>query len=622
MRRKRIAALMAGVDREYQRAVVRGLVYATKAQDMDLCVFNCQGHPDGVVRNDRGERAIFELPDFSDFDGMVLLMDTIPTPECKQQLLEKVRQHPDMPLVTIDNAIEHSVTITFDDRSSVRNLMNDLIENHGVRTIAIVTGPRRSTVAMDRCDECRKVMQEHDLILDETMVFDGGWVRAGGRQAAEELLASSPYLPDAIVCGNDDMAFGVIERLREAGYSVPLDVKVTGFDALREAEGRGLTSVRRPERETGEQAIALLMDWIEHGRPEVDTVCLPTLNIPGRTCGCEREATKASSYVRILSDEYRAAEKSLLQAAYYFGSLPGVPGREEAAELINAFAESAGMQELHVCVDPDFLSAEFGSIDMTPPKEMLYLSGWNRGQTVRQQMFKTSLLLPQLAAEREQPLAYVFSPLYVLDKNLGYAVFDVDYNAGYAFYGLLTLLSSSLMSLSLQTTVRAYATVLENKSTHDTLTGLHNRLGFEEIVPPIFEQAMQEGKCFALVSCDMDRMKEINDNYGHLNGDKAICRMGKALQVLEEYGMLCVHISGDEFLAAGIVENAQVTDTLLDALRASIDRLNREDSWLCDLHASMGAYAAVPKPGDQLNNFIMYADRRMYMEKKVHHDSK
>ena len=61
MKRKRIAALMAGVDREYQHALTDGMAKAARAAGADLCVFNCQGQPDGFVRDDRGERAIFDL---------------------------------------------------------------------------------------------------------------------------------------------------------------------------------------------------------------------------------------------------------------------------------------------------------------------------------------------------------------------------------------------------------------------------------------------------------------------------------------------------------------------------------------------------------------------------------
>ena len=103
MRRKRIAALMAGVDQEYQQGFTWGMHSASQENNVDLCIFNCQGHADGFERNDAGERAIFALPNLKDFDGMVLLLATIPTSACSDQILRMLGEFPDMPLVTVDS---------------------------------------------------------------------------------------------------------------------------------------------------------------------------------------------------------------------------------------------------------------------------------------------------------------------------------------------------------------------------------------------------------------------------------------------------------------------------------------------------------------------------------------
>lgn len=616
MRRKRIAALMAGVDKEYQQAFTWGMVRAARSQDVDLCIFNCMGFADGFERNDRGERAIFELPDLSGFDGVVLLQATIPTEACRRQICELIAAHPDIPLVTIDEQVDHSVEITFDDLSNVRELMKHLLEEHNLRVFAVVTGPVESPVAMARYEVCRQMIAEYGAHLDPESVIDGRWVREGGRQAVDLLLERKQVLPDVIVCGNDDMAFGVIERLRECGYSVPGRVKVTGFDARREAVGRGLTTIRRPVRNAGELAVNTLINWIANGRPEETCQLLPTQPVYGESCGCVLDGNRASSYVRLLSDERRHAEQSLLQAAAFFGSLAGVSGEKEAGERITAFAENWGAQEMYVCVDPAFINSAVHGRVSAYPQEMLQLSGWGCGTAALQRRFPTNQLLPRLDEERDHPLALVFSPLYYTDKNLGYAVFDVDHATGYALYSLLTLLSGALMSLSLRSTVRAYAAALENMSIHDVLTGLYNRRGYEQVVPPVFDKARAGNNCFAVISCDMDGMKHINDCHGHLSGDKAICRMGKALTALEQEGMTCVHISGDEFLALGIVSDESDADRLVRKLQESIDRVNREDPWICDIAASIGGYAAVPVPGDHLDDFLTQADRRMYANKK------
>ena len=141
MKRKRIAVIMAGVDHEYQHALTQGMARAARTAGADLLIFNCEGQPDGFIRNDRGERAIFKLPELATFDGAVVLLATIPTKICRDQIRAMMDTCPDMPLVTVDMRHGQSIQVGFDDVISVRELTEHLIDVHGARRFAVVTGP-------------------------------------------------------------------------------------------------------------------------------------------------------------------------------------------------------------------------------------------------------------------------------------------------------------------------------------------------------------------------------------------------------------------------------------------------------------------------------------------------
>lgn len=68
---------------------------------------------------------------------------------------------------------------------------------------------------------------------------------------------------------------------------------------------------------------------------------------------------------------------------------------------------------------------------------------------------------------------------------------------------------------------------LEEMYDRDALTGMYNRRGFENRGNPMFEQAKEEGKQIFLAIIDMDGMKQINDNYGHIEGDYALKKCAK-----------------------------------------------------------------------------------------------
>lgn len=619
MKRKRIAALMAGVDREYQHALTDGMAKAARAAGADLCVFNCQGQPDGFVRDDRGERAIFDLARLADVDGAVVLLATVPTKVCRDQIRRLLDDYPEIPLVTIDVRHGQSVQIAFDDVSSVRELTEHLLDEHGARSFALVTGPQESRVARARYQCCCSVLGERGIDLPAEAIYDGRWGREGGLHAVEHFMAHLPQLPDAIICGNDDMAFGVIEGLRKLGRRVPEDVIVTGFDARSEAVGRGLTTIRRPVYEAGELVVDTLLKWIREGRPPVDEVTLPTQIIYGSSCGCPHDVGRSEGCVQLLSEQQRLTEKCLRQTTDFVTALATVSTMRGVADELTSFARAWNPREMHVCVNPEFMHMETERFPEYYPEEMLLLSGWSMGKEYPLMRFRSMDLLPRLIEEREEPVALVLSPLSYMGSNLGYMVYDVEHVVGAVLPSLLLLMATSLTSISLRAKVQSYANVVERMSVHDPLTGLHNRRGMQQLMPPVFERAKADRLPFAVVVCDMDDLKSVNDSFGHPSGDQAICRLARVIRVLEQHGLTCIHISGDEFVALGIPTNGETAETLLNCLRENLAQMNASERWLCSISASMGAYVAVPSGEMRLEEMLLRADNDMYAEKHSHH---
>ena len=180
MARKRIAAIMAGLDREYQQDFTIGMAEETAKHDIDLCIFNCQGQAEvDVIRNDEGENAIFDLPDLNDFDGVVALCYTMVSGVALDHIKELLENISGKPTVTIDAPMDTAVEITFDDVTSVRALMEHLIHHHGYRRFGIVTGPMGNEVAMGRYHTSLEMLVENGWIMCLTAA---GPVPAAARQ--------------------------------------------------------------------------------------------------------------------------------------------------------------------------------------------------------------------------------------------------------------------------------------------------------------------------------------------------------------------------------------------------------------------------------------------------------
>jgi LacI family transcriptional regulator len=157
-----------------------------------------------------------------------------------------------------------------DDEGGARMAVEHLIRL-GRRKIAHVTGPERFQAVGLRRDGYRAALAAAGLAEPEGFYLPGVWSEGWGREAVAELLRSRKGPPDAIFCGNDQIARGAVDALRERGLAVPDTIAIVGFDnwdVMVDATRPPLTSVDMNLRELGREAGVTLLRMIagEHVR--------------------------------------------------------------------------------------------------------------------------------------------------------------------------------------------------------------------------------------------------------------------------------------------------------------------------------------------------------------------
>lgn len=149
---------------------------------------------------------------------------------------------------------ETAVTIVPDDQQGAAAAVSHLLQS-GRRRIAHVTGPRAFGVVHQRAHACAEQIAGMAGARDMGALF-GSWSEQWGHEAVAELWSRSDK-PDGIFCGNDQIARGVVDALRERGVNVPIDVSVVGFDnwdiVARETRPP-LTTIDMNLKELGKQA--------------------------------------------------------------------------------------------------------------------------------------------------------------------------------------------------------------------------------------------------------------------------------------------------------------------------------------------------------------------------------
>ena len=152
---------------------------------------------------------------------------------------------------------------------------------------------------------------------------------------------------------------------------------------------------------------------------------------------------------------------------------------------------------------------------------------------------------------------------------------------------------------------------LRHASTHDALTGLYNRLYFEEEF-----QRIQFGRNWptAIIVGDLDNLKRTNDAFGHAAGDQVVRATAELLSQALRRGDLVARVGGDEFVALIPNCDAWRAESLVSRIARSIDDYN-ETSGIPRVELSLGC--AVADSGEQLQAAFNQADATMYANKKL-----
>ncbi len=118
----------------------------------------------------------------------------------------------------------------------------------------------------------------------------------------------------------------------------------------------------------------------------------------------------------------------------------------------------------------------------------------------------------------------------------------------------------------------AFARRMRYSATHDALTGLLNRFGFESKVEKMLPACAARGLSVSIAVLDLDNFKQINDEYGHIAGDVLLARVSKAWKAELSRRDVLGRLGGDEFVLfmPGVLEAEawQIVDRLRHAHRA------------------------------------------------------
>jgi diguanylate cyclase (GGDEF)-like protein len=215
------------------------------------------------------------------------------------------------------------------------------------------------------------------------------------------------------------------------------------------------------------------------------------------------------------------------------------------------------------------------------------------------------------------PKEELFSALLVGDNELGHILQQVDEISH-------TLKSDTperqKLSDALQLTVSCAVrqTLLERElrslALTDDLTGLYNRRGFLASATQQLRLARRNKQESLLFFCDVDNLKEINDSFGHGEGDLALIRAADALEQTFRDSDILARLGGDEFAVLAFEASSQYQEAILRRLEKSLKKSNAGASRY-KLSLSVGVGRFDPRRPVSLRELMVQADQAMYERK-------
>ena len=193
------------------------------------------------------------------FDGIIVLSQRNEDADFMREVQDK-----EIPMVVICRTVDvDAPNVTTDEALAMERAMDYLLEN-GHRRIAVIEGTPGLDSSRLRHRGWRTSMIRHGLDPEELPVMSGNYRYASGYTAAKRLLDSRPT---AMLCFNDEMAFGARAAIVEAGLSVPDDVSLIGFDSwdMSGYSDMHLTTVERNMGEIARTGTKVLLRRLDEG---------------------------------------------------------------------------------------------------------------------------------------------------------------------------------------------------------------------------------------------------------------------------------------------------------------------------------------------------------------------
>ena len=595
---------------------------------------------DNLLKNLRAENHYYSLFSYVTYDRPDIIIVTMGglTNSNEASSVENFLSHfPGVPIILLENDTRYPMVthVLVDNYAGMYASVEHLIEDHGFRKIVHLAGPQKNDEAVLRKKAYEDAMRDHGI--QERVIAYGDYTRNVDEQV-EALLQTQP---EAIASANDVMANVVYRHAQERGLKIGADLAVTGFDDAKTSAflDPPLTTVKQDYEGIVDAVLAQVRGFLR-GEERRD-VLIPANLIRRCSCGCSRQTAKSAAIKEQILDHNNQIDRMIFQGLETTFVLRNMLYQEFNRELM--FRElgqtlcQLGAKRSFILLYDTPIRREKREVVDAPTQIRIAMRQEGRevisysekeGPVIRRGELRSWVR----TGERTTFTDFV---LYFQELEYGVLIADIEPAQLLHFYSLSLEIGSGLRYLQLYSDREAVNRALEEKNqilnyvaSHDDLTNLYNRAGImNELMRYVRSFPKQED--FLLVMADLDHLKQINDTFGHSEGDFALKQIARILREVFPAGSPIGRNGGDEFLAVVRLADVHLDEPDADGerrielkknalrkrLRAVCEKENEErEDYYIDISAGFCGFSA--RDLGNILQVIKKADEDLYEDKK------
>lgn len=601
-------------------------------EDINLYIFSSSGNWSWDKEYNTGEYNIYHLPDFQDFDGIILDLNNVVMEDVRQEIIACAKAS-GVPVISVGFETDGCYYVGIDNYRAMYEIIEHMHKKHGCQSYWFIMGPRRNYENIKRMEGLKAYMAENQIPYSEDDFYFGSFEYACGVEGFETLYRTHEILPDAIICANDNIAVGVGEASLKHGFHIPEDFKMTGFDNFDKASiyHPNITTVGHVREHIGELCVDLFLKLWEGEKPQKMNYAQSTA-LYWESCGCGHQAkidVRNDLKARMMYDIQTQGFQDMVLLLEY--ELQGCESIPDIMDCIAKFVSSFQCDAMYLVMDERihaykkqvqinetydlFHGEEF--LQQGYPANMQIQFAYENGKRLNEiEMTMIKGIFPTFDYEcggRD----FLFLPLHFGKDTVGYFVIR---NAVYLLeqqylFDVMGVLTKAIENLHKKEKLQYVNDLLSKLYVHDAVTGLYNRMGYNKFGNNYLLRKHRKGERITVFFMDLDRLKEINDKLGHEYGDFAIIAVAQAIQKYSDTDSLIARIGGDEYVLLQKELDDNEEEQFKCNIRRELEERAKQKEFPLPLTVSIGSVTSDPAKSDSLEKYVRLADEKMYKEK-------